>query len=166
MNHQHQVPTLSLWTLWSMNEIILTLPHVNATLNGIATLLLIAAFVAIMRRNIQLHKNLILSAFGVSAVFLICYLFYHYNVGSKKFPADDYASYFSITYYVILATHVVLAMFVPFLAVWAIYLGLKDQRQKHRKVVRWAFPIWLYVSVTGVLVYFMLYWWFPPIAVA
>lgn len=149
-----------------MNDIILTLPHINATLNGIATLLLILAFAAIMRRNIKLHRNLILSAFGVSAIFLICYLFYHYNVGSKKFPSSDYPSYVSIIYYVILATHVVLAMFVPFLAIWAIFLGLKDQRQKHRKVVKWAFPIWLYVSVTGVVVYFMLYWWFPPLVVA
>lgn len=149
-----------------MEQILLYLPHVNATLNSIATLLLLAAFAAIYVRKEKLHRNLMLSAFGVSAVFLVCYLFYHFNIGSKKFPAADYPAAASITYWIILATHVVLAMSVPFLAIWAIVLGLKDSRQQHKRVVRWAFPIWLYVSVTGVVVYFMLYWWFPPLAAA
>jgi len=137
------------------------LPHVNATLNSIATALLVIGWITIKSRHEKLHRNAMLAAFTVSAIFLVSYLTYHYQAGSKAFPRELYptAAYF---YYPLLASHVILAMGVPVLAIWAIVLGLKDRRAGHRRVVKFAFPIWLYVSVTGVLVYLMLYWWFPP----
>ena len=154
------------------------LPHVNATLNSIAAMLLISGFVSIKRsrsprlekddrdRLEQIHKRFMIAAFLVSALFLACYVIYHVNAGSRKFPRDDYAAVFSVVYLSVLATHVILAAAVPFLAAITIYLGLAKKRSAHRKLARWTFPIWLYVSATGVLVYFMLYWWFLPTGVA
>lgn len=139
------------------------LPHVNASLNSLSTLLLIAALLAIKSRREILHKQLMLGAFGVSAVFLAGYLTYHAYFGSKPFPYQDYPAVAAYSYYLVLATHAILAVSVPFLTIWAIFLGLNEKREAHRRVVRWAYPIWLYVSATGVLVYFMLYWWFPPL---
>lgn len=137
------------------------LPHINAGLNSLATVLLVAGFLLIKRRDERLHKSVMITAFFVSVVFLVGYLVHKAFKGTTEFPRELYpdAAYF---YYVLLISHFTLAMSVPFLAIWAIYLGLKDRRESHRKVAKWAFPIWLYVSVTGVLVYFMLYWWFPP----
>jgi putative membrane protein len=137
------------------------LPHVNASLNSLAALLLVVGYVQIKCRQETAHKWTMLACFGVSCVFLACYLVYHANVLSKKFPAypPDPIRY---AYYAVLLTHVVLAAAVPFLAITTIYFGLRDWRQWHRKLARWTFPIWLYVSVTGVLVYLMLYQWFPP----
>ena len=137
------------------------LPHVNASLNALATVLLIAGLVAIKRRNESLHKFLMLSCFVVSIVFLGCYLTYHYGYGHTEFDREKYPQA-AWAYYILLATHVPLAMLVPVLALITIYRGLRDQREKHRRIAHWTFPIWLYVSVTGVLVYFMIYWWFPP----
>jgi uncharacterized membrane protein YozB (DUF420 family) len=146
-----------------MDTLVGYLPHVNASLNGTATVLLVLALWAIKTRREQLHKQLILAAFGVSGVFLVGYLTRMIFAGSKLFPYADYPAIAAWAYYLILSTHVVLAMTVPFLAVWAMVLGLRDRRAEHRRVVRWAYPIWLYVSLTGVLVYFMLYWWFLPL---
>lgn len=103
-----------------------------------------------------------LACFGVSAIFLICYLTYHFNIvgGSKKFPSAEYPSA-AFVYYPILISHILLAITVPFLAVGTIYLGLAEKRQGHRRLAKWTFPIWLYVSVTGVIVYLMLYQIFP-----
>jgi uncharacterized membrane protein YozB (DUF420 family) len=100
----------------------------------------------------------------VSILFLGCYLVYHFNVPSKKFPTDTDVAPLAAryTYYVILLTHVLLAITVPFLAISSIYLGLKDYRAAHRRVVAWAWPIWLYVSVTGIIVYLMLYQIYVP----
>lgn len=149
------------------------LVHVNATLNTIATLLLIAALVLIKRGQEHAHKNAMRAALAVSAAFLGCYLYYHYQVGSVKFTHEGPVK---VVYLSILASHVVLAMSVPFLALWAAWLGTRalappddaDRaaalRRKHRAVVRWAYPIWLYVSVTGVIVYLMLYHLYPPAA--
>ena len=136
------------------------LPHVNASLNAVATVLLIAAFVLIKRRHERAHKWVMLACFGVSALFLVSYLTYHLSIGSKKFPFDAYPTA-AYVYYAILITHVVLAMTVPFLAIASIYLGLADKRKGHVRVTKWAFPIWLYVSVTGVIVYLMLYQIYP-----
>ena len=96
----------------------------------------------------------------MSTLFLVSYLIYHALAGSKKFPLDapTVARYF---YYVILLTHVVLAAAVPFLAVATIYFGLREKRLRHRRLAKWTFPIWLYVSVTGVVVYLMLYQLYP-----
>jgi uncharacterized membrane protein YozB (DUF420 family) len=130
------------------------LPAVNATLNAIATVLLLIAYSFIRRRKIEAHRRTMLIAFGVSCVFLVCYLVYHYNVGSVKF---DKPGWVRTVYLVILLTHTVLAATVPFLAVITLRLGLKRQDARHRKIARWTFPIWLYVSVTGVVVYVLLY---------
>ena len=139
-----------------MNEWYHQLPHVNVALNSISSVLLIAGFVLIKQRKEQAHRNVMLAAFVVSALFLISYLTYHFNLPTKNFPKDAGATakYF---YYTLLASHVILAMFVPFLVIAAIIQGLKNNREAHRKIVRFAWPIWLYVSVTGVIVYLMLY---------
>jgi uncharacterized membrane protein YozB (DUF420 family) len=138
------------------------LPHIDALLNLIATVLLVTGFILIKQRREVAHRRTMLACFGVSIVFLACYLTYHLNVRSKKFPAEDYADWIRWLYYVILASHVVLAAMVPVLASITIFLGLTDRRSAHRRLARWTFPIWLYVSITGVAVYLMLYWWFPP----
>jgi len=140
-------------------------PLVNASLNALATILLLLGYVLIKQRKEALHKWTMLSCFLVSVVFLICYLTYHYLAGSTKFPTYPSAAirYF---YYTILVSHIILAVYVPVGAVITIYYGLKDNRVKHRKWARVTFPIWLYVSVTGVIVYLMLYQIYPPVEVA
>ena len=137
-------------------EFVSNLPHVNASLNSIATILLLTGFVLVKTGRLQAHKIVMLSCFGVSVLFLISYLTYHFNVPSKPFPREEFPTA-AIFYYVILLTHVVLAVAVPPLAVTSIYFGLKDQISRHKWLVRWTFPIWLYVSVTGVVVYLFLY---------
>ena len=146
-----------------MSGAIYFLPHVNAALNAAATILLILGYLQIKRRREQAHKWTMLACFAVSVVFLACYLTYHFNIpgGSKRFPTYP-PIIVRYAYYAILATHVVLAASVPFLAVATIWLGLADRRAAHRKLAWWTFPIWLYVSVTGVVVYLLLYQLFPP----
>ena len=134
------------------------LPAVNAALNAVATVLLVAGYVAIRQRREHLHKILMLSAFCVSVIFLVSYLIYHAQVGSRPFGGPEP---WRTVYLAILIPHIVLAASVPVLATLSIYLGLRDRRTAHRKVVRWTLPIWLYVSVTGVVVYWMLYHLFP-----
>lgn len=144
---------------WVMN-----LPAVNATLNGIATVLLVAAFVAIKNKNIERHRTLMISAFVVSIVFLASYLTYHtvrmeyQGVSATEFQGEGVWSF--IYYYIVLTPHIILAAFVPFLAIYTLWMGLKDNRKRHRKIARITLPVWLYTSVTGVLVYLMLYQWF------
>ena len=105
-----------------------------------------------------------LACFVVSVFFLVSYLTYHAQVGSKHFPdsAPQWARYF---YFTVLISHVILAGLVPFLAVATIYLGLRDRRASHRKLAKWTFPIWLYVSITGVIVYLMMYQLYAPAVV-
>jgi len=134
------------------------LPAVNASLNALAAVLLVVGWLQIKARREQAHKWCMLSAFVVSIVFLGCYLVYHYHVGSVKFTGPEPVR---SLYLAILLTHVVLAALVPFLAGANIYLGLADRREKHRKLARWTFPIWLYVSITGVVIYVMLYHLYP-----
>jgi putative membrane protein len=138
------------------------LPHLNAALNSLATLLLVVGYVLIRRKQELAHKWVMLACFGVSVVFLASYLTYHFNipVGSKRFPGYPPAIV-RYSYYGILLTHVILAAAVPFLAVATIWLGLANRRVAHRNLAWWTFPIWLYVSITGVVVYFMLYQLFP-----
>jgi len=140
------------------------LPHLNAILNGTATVLLILALVAIKSKRETLHKQLMFAALGVSGVFLVSYLTRMALAGNKLFPRDDYSEMAFWGYAVLLGSHVLLAITVPFLAGWAVWLGVTNQRAAHRRLVRYAYPIWLYVSLTGVVVYFMLYWWFVPLA--
>jgi len=130
------------------------LPVVNACLNSIATVLLVTGYVLIRRGAETAHKRVMLSAFGVSNLFLVSYLVYHYTVGHVAFTGP---SPVREIYYGMLFTHVVLAATVPFLAIATIWLGFRDRRQSHRRLARWTLPIWLYVSITGVIVYVMLY---------
>lgn len=137
------------------------LATINAMLNGLATILLLVGYVLIKQRREIAHRNVMLAAFGVSVVFLVCYLAYHvWPVGAASRPFYGQGSVRAV-YYTILISHIILAMLVPFLASWNIYLGLKDRRAQHRRWAVWTFPIWLYVSVTGVVIYLMLYHWYP-----
>lgn len=130
------------------------LPVLNATLNGIATILLLCGYIAIRRGKIWLHRRIMLSAFAVSCAFLVSYLVYHYNVGSVRF---DKPGWVRTVYLSILLTHTILAASVPVLAILTLRLALKRKFVKHRGLAKWTFPIWLYVSVTGVVVYVLLY---------
>lgn len=147
-----------------MSDIIPILPHVNASLNALATVLLVVGFVLIKLRHEGAHKWVMLACFAVSAVFLASYLTYHFNIGPKlkKFPYVEYQSA-AYVYYAILISHIILAVTVPFLAIGTIYLGLADKRRGHLRLAKWTFPIWLYVSVTGVVVYLMLYQIYPDL---
>jgi uncharacterized membrane protein YozB (DUF420 family) len=130
------------------------LPTVNATLNATAAVLLMAGYILIRRRQITAHRRVMLTAFGVSVVFLICYLIYHAQVGSVHFRGTGAIR---TVYFTILITHTILAACVPVLAIITLNRALKARFDKHRQIARWTFPIWLYVSVTGVVVYVMLY---------
>jgi putative membrane protein len=135
------------------------LPGVNAALNASSGLLVIAGYVAIRGGRIGLHKTCMLTALGVSTAFLGTYLYYHYHHGSTPFagPSDVRP-----IYYTILISHILLAIVVVPMALTTAYLGLRDRLQKHVRLARWTLPIWLYVSVTGVVVYWMLYQVYPP----
>lgn len=130
------------------------LPAVNATLNATATVLLVWGYILIRRRSIAAHARVMLAAFATSTVFLCCYLIYHYNVGSVRFPRTGVIR---TVYLSILATHTALAATVPPLAIVTLSRGLRERFDRHRKIARWTLPVWLYVSVTGVVVYWMLY---------
>jgi uncharacterized membrane protein YozB (DUF420 family) len=130
------------------------LPTVNAVLNATSAVLLTIGYLLIRQRRIEAHRKVMLTAFGTSSLFLICYLVYHYQVGSVKFPGTGTIR---TVYLTILATHTALAALVPPLAIITLNRGLKKKYDRHRKIARWTLPIWLYVSVTGVVVYWMLY---------
>ena len=121
------------------------LPHVNVTLNGLATVLLVLGKILIHQKQEKAHRNVMMATLAVSALFLACYLVYHFNVPSKKFPTDTDVAPLAARYlyYAILLSHVLLAVSVPFLAVASIYYGLKNNRAAQRKVVAWAWPSWL-----------------------
>ena len=131
-----------------------SLPAVNATLNATATVLLLTGYSLIRRKRIQAHKRVMLATFGVSCAFLICYLIYHSQVGSVHYPKTGPIR---LVYFSILTTHTLLAATVPVLAIITLRRALRGDFVKHRRIARWTFPIWLYVSVTGVVVYLMLY---------
>jgi len=130
------------------------LPAVNATLNAISAVLLIVAYVLILNRRIDAHRRVMIAAFTTSSLFLICYVIYHVQVGSVRFPRQGFVR---PLYFGILITHVALAATVPPLAIITLSRGLKARFDRHRAIARWTLPIWLYVSVTGVLVYVLLY---------
>lgn len=130
------------------------LPLLNAFLNGTATVLLLIGYALIRQYKTDLHQRVMIAAFAVSCLFLVSYLVYHYNVGSVKF---DKPGWVRTVYRWILATHTVLAAAVPVLAILTLRLAWTGQFTRHRKLAKWTFPIWLYVSVTGVVVYVLLY---------
>lgn len=135
---------------------VAVLPTVNAVLNALSATLLIAGFVCIRRRNIAAHRGCMLGAFAVSVLFLACYLVYHYHAGSRPFGGQGWIR---PIYFVLLATHIVLAAAIVPLALTTIYRGLSWHLTAHVRLARWTLPIWLYVSVTGVVVYLLLYHW-------
>jgi len=130
------------------------LPALNATLNAAAALLLIWGYLLIRRRRIETHRKVMVTAFGVSTAFLISYLVYHFEVGSVRFQKQGPIR---TVYFAVLLTHTILAAAVPFLAAATLWRGWTGSYERHRAVARWALPIWLYVNVTGVVVYWMLY---------
>lgn len=130
------------------------LPTVNATLNGIAAVLLVIGWVLIRRGRVRAHRAVMFSALACSVLFLASYLVYHYQVGSVRFQGTGAVR---TLYFGVLLTHTVLAALVPFLAAITLVRALRRHFPRHRAIARWTLPIWLYVSVTGVVVYVMLY---------
>lgn len=134
------------------------LPPVNASLNALAAILLSAGFYFIRTGNKKAHRNCMLAAFMTSALFLISYLVYHFNAGRTVFKEP---AWFRTIYLTLLATHTLLAVVILPLIVATLYLALKQRFDSHKKLARWTWPIWMYVSVTGVIIYFLLYQIFP-----
>jgi uncharacterized membrane protein YozB (DUF420 family) len=130
------------------------LPHVNAILNATSAVLLTAGFVCIVRRRVAAHRACMLAAFATSALFLTCYLVYHFHVGHVAYSGRGAIR---AVYWTILASHVLLAVLVLPLALATLYRAFRADFPRHRRIARWTLPIWLYVSVTGVVVYWMLY---------
>jgi len=126
----------------------------NAVLNGIASLLLVAGWIAIARGRWRAHRALMIAAFAVSAVFLACYLTYHWMVGHVPFQGQGTIR---LVYFSILISHILLAVTVPVLAITMFVLAWRGRWETHRRLGRVTLPIWLYVSVTGVIIYLMLY---------
>ncbi len=130
------------------------LPALNAALNGLAGLLLAAGYGCIRQGWVAAHRALMSGGFVASALFLTSYLIYHFHRLTTPFEGEGALR---TLYFIILITHVVLAITVPPLALLTLYRALRGQFERHRRIARWTLPIWLYVSVTGVLVYLMLY---------
>lgn len=130
------------------------LPALNAILNTTAAILLLTGFSLIRRKRIQAHKRVMVAAFAVSTIFLISYLVYHFQVGSVRFQKSGAIR---TVYLAVLASHTILAAAVPVLAIITLRQAWRTRFDRHRRIARWTLPIWLYVSVTGVVVYWMLY---------
>lgn len=130
------------------------LPALNATLNGLSAIFILTGYVLIRRGRRELHKRCMLTALVTSSLFLVSYVVYHANAGSRPFPGTGIAR---PIYFAILITHVVLAAAILPLALTTTARGLRAQYARHVAIARWTLPIWLYVSVTGVVIYLMLY---------
>ncbi|HEV2176496.1 MAG TPA: DUF420 domain-containing protein [Terriglobia bacterium] len=129
-------------------------PALDATLNAASAVLLVLGYVFIRRRNATAHKTCMLSAFGTSTLFLICYLWYHAHHGVTHFPGHGTARAF---YFALLGSHTTLAAVIVPLVLVTLYRALRRRFALHKRIARWTLPIWFYVSVTGVVVYWMLY---------
>jgi putative membrane protein len=134
------------------------LPSVDATLNAASAILLTLGFLFIRRKNIRAHKTCMLAAFATSMVFLVCYLTYHYFHGTTHFPGQGAIRSF---YFALLGSHTVLAALIVPLALTTLYRAWRQRFQQHKRIARWTLPVWLYVSVTGVVIYWMLYYLYP-----
>lgn len=130
------------------------LAALNATLNGAAGVCLVAGYAAVRAKKVRVHRALMLAAFTISSLFLVSYLTRYAIAGDRKFDGEGLAR---VGYLTLLASHVLLAISVPPLAIRLLFLALKNRVAEHRKLAKVAFPIWLYVSVTGVIVYLILY---------
>jgi putative membrane protein len=137
-----------------------SLAPLNALLNGCATALLLAGYFFIRRGNVRAHRVCMITAMGFSAVFLTSYLIYHYNVGNVRFSGEGWVR---SLYFSILIPHVILAGVIVPLAVATITFALRGNFRRHRRIALWTWPLWIYVSVTGVIVYLMCYQLYTPI---
>lgn len=133
------------WVYW--------LPAVNSTLNSISAVLILLGYVAIRRRNFKMHMGLMLAAFVASSLFLVSYLVYHNAVGDTPFPGQGWIR---PVYFFILISHILLSVSVVPLVLTTYFFAFAGRFKTHRSIARWTFPIWLYVSVTGVVIYFLL----------
>jgi putative membrane protein len=133
---------------------ISSLPAINASLNATSVVLLVLGYVSIRKKAIERHKICMLSACATSTLFLVSYLTYHYFHGASRFPGQGAVRIF---YFIILISHTILAALVPVLVGTTLYRAFRSQFTQHVKIARLTLPIWLYVSVTGVMVYWMLY---------
>jgi putative membrane protein len=138
------------------------LPHVNAVLNMLSTILLLIGFAFIRSGNREIHRKFMIAAIIVSAVFLACYLAYHFMAPIFKFPGTGWTI---PAYYTLLISHVILAVAVTPMVMVTAWRSLNGRFEQHRAIARWTLPIWLYVTVTGVMIYVILYHVYPPAAV-
>ncbi|MDP6202414.1 MAG: DUF420 domain-containing protein [Candidatus Marinimicrobia bacterium] len=129
------------------------LPLVNAALNGTTTILLILGFILIKQKKREQHRSVMLSAFGMSCLFLVTYVIYHWFKSGPKLYMGD----FTTLYYFILITHILLAVIIIPLALFTLFRGWTSELKQHRKIAKITLPIWLYVSISGVIIYLMLY---------
>jgi len=133
-------------------------PALNATLNGTSAVLLLAGRWFISRGRMAVHRAFMIAAVSASALFLVCYLYFHAHVGNIRFQGQGWSR---PVYFTILISHTMLAIVIVPLVLITLTRGLRGRYDRHRAIARWTFPLWLYVSVTGVVVYFMLYRFFP-----
>lgn len=133
------------------------LPAVNAVLNSLSALLVSTGYVAIKKSQVRLHKVCMLAAVAVSAIFLTSYLYYHFVVRGGEPTRFTGEGWLRLAYFAILLSHTMLAVAVAPLVLITVYLGLRDRIARHVRLARWTLPLWLYVSITGVVVYWMLY---------
>lgn len=133
-------------------------PALIASLNGTSAVLLVAGRYMIARGRIAAHRACMIAAVVASALFLACYLYFHYHVGEIRFLGDHF---WHVVYLIVLIPHVTLAIVIVPMVIITLSRGLRAKYDLHRAIARWTFPLWMYVSVTGVIVYFMLYQWFP-----
>jgi uncharacterized membrane protein YozB (DUF420 family) len=129
-------------------------PAINAALNGTSAVLLVTGHRLIKRGRMAAHRAVMLTALTTSALFLISYLYYHYHVGSVHFRGQGWSR---PVYFTILTSHTILAAVIVPLIIITLTRALRERFDRHRMIARWTFPLWMYVSVTGVIVYFMLY---------
>ena len=134
------------------------LPTINAILNATSGILIIIGYIMIRRKKIAAHRACMIGAVSASVIFLISYLVYHFNVGATRFAGTGWSR---PVYFTVLVTHTALAAVLAPVVVVTLRRALKGEFARHLKIAKWTFPMWLYVSITGVLVYFMLYHWFP-----
>jgi uncharacterized membrane protein YozB (DUF420 family) len=138
---------------------ISALPTLNAGLNALSGVLLVAGYLFIRRGHIQAHKASMIAAFAVSSLFLLSYLSYHYSAGSTPYPGQGWSR---PVYYAILISHIILAATIVPLALVTLYRGLRRRYAGHRRIARRTLPVWIYVSATGVIIYVMLYHLYGP----
>lgn len=133
------------------------LPAVNASLNATSAVLLASGYACIRAKRVAAHKLCMISAFVVSTLFLVCYVIYHLQTGTHRFPGHGLAR---AVYLTVLATHTILAVVIVPLILVTLYRAIRQRFDRHKAIARWTLPLWFYVSVTGVFIYFMLYHWY------